>query len=306
MKVFITGATGYTGRVVAERLIAAGHEVQALARPHHNGTATAWSGPRWIWAGFDDAALLTQVARDVDAVVHIGASHDREQQRLDAVAINAFAAGLAGSGKTFISTSATPVYGDTGRTPRDEREPIDNPAPSRRWRIDHDRLVVDLAARAVRGVVIRPAYIYGRAGGWLAAQILRARETGQARYIGEGLNLTSTVHVEALAELYLLALENPEASGIYNAASDDLVRSRDAAELIARLYGDGIVAQHWPLDEARQQLGDLAELSCVESVIDSTRARAQLGWRPQALGLTTELAAGSYRHQALSRPGYDR
>ena len=32
MKVFLTGATGYIGQVVAERLVAAGHEVLGLAR----------------------------------------------------------------------------------------------------------------------------------------------------------------------------------------------------------------------------------------------------------------------------------
>jgi len=36
MKVFLTGATGYIGSVVAEKLLQKGHQVVALARSEHS------------------------------------------------------------------------------------------------------------------------------------------------------------------------------------------------------------------------------------------------------------------------------
>ena len=124
--------------------------------------------------------------------------------------------------------------------------------------------------------------------------ILRAQQTGVSRYIGEGLNLTSTIHVDALADLYLKAVINESAAGIYNAASDEVVCSRDTAHLISKYYGAGIKAMSWPIEEAREALGDLADLSLIECIVSSNRARSELSWYPVAQSLTSELASGSY------------
>jgi nucleoside-diphosphate-sugar epimerase len=220
-------------------------------------------------------------------------------QRLDRGVIDAIAAAFAGSGKVFVSTSAGPVYGDTAGMPRDEHEPIENPHPLRAWRVQHDRDVVALVDRGTRGVVLRPGLIYGRAGGWVAGLIRRAQQTRRARYIGEGTHRTSTVHVDALADLYLRAVTNESAAGIYNAGSDEVHRPADTAQLIAATFGPGIEAESWPVDEARVELGDLADLSTVECIISSNRARCELGWHPIAPSLTTEIASGSYRTSPL-------
>tara|TARA_A100001037_G_scaffold185730_1_gene166315 strand:- start:1583 stop:2503 length:921 start_codon:yes stop_codon:yes gene_type:complete len=305
MKVFMTGTTGHAGSAALEHFVQNGHEVYALVRPHHLATLPSREGVHWIGGDFADSEIVSETTRLADAAVHIGASHDEEQERLDALAIAAIADALDGSGKVFVSTSATPVYGDTGRTPRDEHEPIENPHPLRAWRARHDLQVVGFAERGIRGVVVRPGLIYGRAAGWLAGLIVRAQKTGISRYIGDGLNLTSTIHADALADLYLKAVTDESAHGIYNAASDEVVCSRDTAHLIADIYGPGIEAVSWPLEEAREALGELADLSCVECIVSSNRARAELGWHPIAPSVTTELASGSYRNAPLTPSSYD-
>jgi nucleoside-diphosphate-sugar epimerase len=300
MKIFLTGGTGYTGGVVLDRFLAEGHEVFALTRPHHLPGLAARERLHWIGGDFSEPEIIADAAAQVDAAVHIGASHDAEMERLDATAIGAIADALADSGKVFVSTSATPVYGDTGPTPRDEHEPIEHPHPLRAWRARHDLEVVGLAERGIRGVVVRPSYIYGRAGGLLAGLILRAQSTGRALYIGDGLNLNSTIHVDALADLYLRAVIDEAATGIYNAASDEVIRNRDIAEIIAACFGPGIEAVSWPVAEAHLELGELAELSVVECVVSADKARRELRWSPTALSLAAELAAGSYRTQPLA------
>jgi nucleoside-diphosphate-sugar epimerase len=294
MKVLMTGTTGHTGGVTLDRFVDEGHEVFALVRPHHIPNLPQRERVHWIPGDFADAEIIGETAAQTDAAVHIGASHDEDMERLDANAIGAIADAFDRSGKVFVSTSATPVYGDTGATPRDEHEPIENPHPLRAWRARHDLQVVALSERGIRGVVVRPGLIYGHAGGWLAGLILRAQQTGKALYIGEGRNLTSTVHVDALADLYLKAVTNEAAHGTYNAASDEVVCSMDTAQLIAAYYGPGIEAVSWPLEDAREELGDLADLSCVECVVSSNRARCELGWHPIALSVSSELTSGSY------------
>jgi len=297
MKIFLTGATGYTGSIVCQRLIAAGHAIRAIARR----IPPRPSGPiEWVQADFADGNAILQYVSTCDAAIHVGASHDKDMERLDGIVIRAIADAFSGTGRTFISTSATPVYGETGLIPRDEAEPILAPHPLRAWRAQHDRDVVALSARNIRSVVIRPGYIYGAAGGLLADMIRVARKTGHAEYIGAGQNVTSTVHIDALAELYVLALDNAVARGVYNAVSDEYVRAEDIAKAVAYGFGPGIEARSIPLEEARKRLGEYADLAVINCVASSLRARRDLNWIPSAPSLLGDLIGGSYQRQPLA------
>jgi nucleoside-diphosphate-sugar epimerase len=293
--VFLTGATGYTGGLTLKYLVEAGHSVVALARRPPNGDTDGADGVRWVTGDFSDRAVITACLAGVDGALHIGASHDAEMERLDKIVITAIGDAFAGSGRVFITTSATPVYGPTGPTPRDEHEPIENPHPLRAWRMRHDLEVAGLESRGVRGVVIRPGYIFGRAGGVLADVIRRAQKSGEATYVGDGETLSSTVHIDALSELYLLALANPIARGIYNAVSDEVIRSADIAKTVAAAFGPGITAKSWPIEDARRSLGELADLTNMTCVAHSLRARRELGWVASSRSLLGELVGGSYQ-----------
>ncbi|MBA4124136.1 MAG: NAD-dependent epimerase/dehydratase family protein [Acidobacteria bacterium] len=76
MKVFLTGATGYVGSVVAEKLLGKGHEVSGLAR---NEAAEAKLIERGITAftgDLTDAERLKRGAKEADAVIHTAFSHN--------------------------------------------------------------------------------------------------------------------------------------------------------------------------------------------------------------------------------------
>ncbi|KEQ51159.1 NAD-dependent epimerase/dehydratase family protein [Sphingobium chlorophenolicum] len=291
MKIFLTGATGYTGSVVLDHLLRAGHQVTAIARTIPDRTG---SGLDWVQGDFSEAEKISDLSAKADAVVHIGASHNDEMERLDKIVIDAVADALAGTGKVFVNTSATPIYGDTGMTPRDEHEPIENPHPLRAWRMRHDQQVVAMTERGFRTAILRPGYIYGRGAGILLSAINRARSSGVARFIGDGTGWSSTVHVDALSELYLLALANDKATGIYNAVSDEIVRNADIAQAIALKFGPGIIAESQPLEEARAVMGKLADLIVITCICSSQRARDDMGWLPNAPSVLSEIVGGSY------------
>jgi len=303
MRIFLTGATGYTGTVVLEHLLKAGHEVAALARQQRLADLAAQARLTWVAGDFAQPDLIHDQAKAADATVHIGAAHDvdnAEMERLDGLTIHAIGDALAGSGKAFINTSAAPVYGDTGPEPRDESEPVTAPLAGRLWRLRHDRETVAMTARGVRSVVIRPPNIYGRGGGVPRMQIQRAQASGKARVVGDGDRLASGIHVDALARLYLATLNQEAAQGVYNAASDEVVRSIDVAQVIAEHFGPGIKVETWPFEVARQTLGVMAEIAVVNCVISADRARRELGWSPASPSFMGDLVVGSYR--ALRRP----
>ena len=295
MKVLMTGCTGHAGNHALNHFVNNGHEVHALVRSHHIPNLEERENVKWVAGGFADTEIISETADECDAVVHIGASHDEEMEKLDTNFILAVEEAFKDTGKVFVTTSASVVYNDTKGVPRDEREPIENPHPLRAWRARHDLQVVAMSENGIRGASVRPGLIYGHAGGWLTGLIFRARESGKSLHIGEGTNLVSTIHVDPLSDLYLKIVTNESAQGIYNAASDEVTCSKDYATLIADYFGPGIEVVHWPLEEAREALGELADLSCIECIITSDRARSELGWLPIAPSVATELSRGTYR-----------
>jgi uncharacterized protein YbjT (DUF2867 family) len=73
-KVFISGGTGYIGRALVERLIAAGHRVSVLARPGSEGKVV--SGAETIPGNALDWASFAEHVEGCDTFVHLtGVGH---------------------------------------------------------------------------------------------------------------------------------------------------------------------------------------------------------------------------------------
>lgn len=85
-RIAVTGATGFVGRHVAERLREAGFEVRALVRRDAPGLAAA--GIALVPGTLDDEASLRTLVQGTDAVIHVaGVIHARD--RAGFMAINA-------------------------------------------------------------------------------------------------------------------------------------------------------------------------------------------------------------------------
>jgi nucleoside-diphosphate-sugar epimerase len=71
MNVLVTGASGFLGSHVAERLSAAGHHVRALVRPASNvDFLQTLPGLEFVTGAVDDPASLREAVAGVDGVVH--------------------------------------------------------------------------------------------------------------------------------------------------------------------------------------------------------------------------------------------
>ena len=105
MKVFVTGATGYIGGSVAERLVGSGHEVLGLVRSEEKARLLKERGIHPILGTFDDAEILTNAAHAAEAVIHV-ASADHPD------AVKTLVAALERSGKLLIHTSGSSIVAD--------------------------------------------------------------------------------------------------------------------------------------------------------------------------------------------------
>src|SRR5689334_23448044 len=130
MRVFLAGATGYIGRVVAERLQAAGHEVAGLARTDAAAAKLSAAGIRPERGDLGDPLSIGRAAAGADGVIDLATT---SEAGTDGPAVDAILDALAGSGNPFIYTSGIWSYGDTKGKVVDESTPPD-PIELVRWR----------------------------------------------------------------------------------------------------------------------------------------------------------------------------
>jgi nucleoside-diphosphate-sugar epimerase len=290
MRIFLTSATGYIGSAVADRIRAAGHQLTALARSDESAAELQSKGIQPVRGDFSDPKRVASAARAADGVINLATTFD---PKIDVPAIDAILDALAGSNKPFIDTSGIWVHGDTGAKVVDETSPL-NAAEVVGWRPNTEKKVLDGAKRGIRSVVIRPAIAYGRAGGIPAGFVESARTEGAARHVGTGKNRWPLVHVDDLADLYLLALEKAPPGTLLLGVSD---QSRTVSELAAaasRGAGAGGRTVATPLDEARKKMGPYADALALDQQASGRRAQDLLGWKPRRPDALEELERGSY------------
>jgi len=288
MHFFLTGATGYIGSAVARALLAEGHTVTGLARSEESASKLTAAGIQPHAGNLGEPASIAAAANRSDGVIHAAMEWGPDAAQRDGAAVNAVLDALAGTGKALIYTSGVWVYGSTGGRVAGESAPLRPPAIVA-WRPAVERRVLDAVERKVRAIVIRPAYVYGRGGGLVAGMVGEAREKGVVRCVGDGENHMSFVHVDDLANLCLRALHQAAPGDVFVAAAGPAFRARDVAEAASRAGGAEGRVQLWPIEEARKELGPLADALALDQKIGSTKAGRVLGWIPKSPSVLEDL-----------------
>jgi nucleoside-diphosphate-sugar epimerase len=289
MRVFLTGATGYIGAFVARELKRHGHDVVGLARSAAAADALRRAGVHAVPGDLEDQAALRDLVLDAEAVVHCAAAAGPRMADIDAGALDAMLAALDSRHQAFVYTSGVWVYGNRGDAVVGEDAPL-APTPLVAWRPAHEQRVLGFAGHHVRTVVIRPAIVYGEGGGIVAGMIEQAR-TGTLQIVGDGTNRWSCVRVDALAELYVRALERAARGATYTAARGAAVPYVEIARAAARAAGGDGSVEHLPLEDARAALGLYADALALDLQVSSERAARELGWEPHRPTVLEDLSA---------------
>jgi nucleoside-diphosphate-sugar epimerase len=285
MALFLTGAAGFVGGTVGRRLLAAGYAVRGLVRDSARAEQLRALGIEPVVGTLEDSDLLIREAQNSEGVINT-ADSDHES------AIAALIEGLRGSDKPLLHTSGSSVIGDDalGNVLSESIFDEDTPLvvePVKQPRREIELRVLAAANEGIRSVVVCPSNIYGSGTGLHQRSVQipylvdQAKKSGIVRIVGKGINRWSNVHVEDVAELYLLILQKAPAGSYYFVENGE-TSFAEIGNSIARRLKLGAV-QSWTVEEASECWGKLhAHYTFgTNSRVRAKRAREELNWTPR-------------------------
>ena len=238
MRVLVTGATGLVGGAVVKELLAHGHAVRALVRSDSDLTHVSQPGIELARGDVLDRPSVVQALEGIQGVVHsAGLARIGGVDRARLFAVNAggvevvLTAALEAGVQRAVLTSSTSVLGGS-KVPRVADEETTSSAETLGFdyfvsKLRGEEVGLDLAARGLPLVVVRPAFVLGPGDLYdsSAATVLALARRSIPAYVQGGASFcdvrdVARGHVEALhrgtpGETYIL--------GGHNLTMDELV-----------------------------------------------------------------------------------
>ena len=212
MRVLVTGASGFIGLALVERLAARGDRVRALVRPTSRTAELVRLGVELVEGSLADPASLVPAVDGCDLVVHLAgavkALRTGDLFRVNAEGTRNVALACAGRSPpprlVYVSSlaAAGPSTGDRPRTEEDPLAPVSLYGESKLAGEDAVRAV----SHQVEASVVRPPVVYGPRDRELVPPLIRMARVGVVPRTG-GEKRYSIVHVSDLCDAILLVAE---------------------------------------------------------------------------------------------------
>jgi nucleoside-diphosphate-sugar epimerase len=273
MRIFLTGGSGYIGLATIAEAVRRGHVVEALARSEQSAQAVANVGAIAVRGSLTDLDVLNHAAARAEAVIHLAQA---TSAAMDLAAAAAMQDGV-GAG-TYVHTGGSWVYGDTDGV-QDETAPW-NPPSVVAWRKSVEDAVLARVADGARPVIVQPGLLYGGDNRLIDHFFITpGKLSGAVPYIGDGANRWALVHVDDVVTLYLAALSAKPGS-VYIGVGEGYPTMKQVAEAAARGAGLDGKTVSITLEQARAQMGPVADAFALDQRLTSAKAYRELGWAP--------------------------
>jgi nucleoside-diphosphate-sugar epimerase len=292
MRIFITGVSGYAGYYAAIRLAAAGHDVTGLVRnPDHPRLDVLRTHEIALAVGdVSKPETYRELLAQSQVIIHTMLDKKAPLQT-DRSLFAAIAAlpETPGSRRRFIYTTGCSIFGKLPVRIMDETtEP--NPKHFLAFRRDLEKEALALTNAGV--VVVRPGFMYGNDGfNSQATDWFEMGDSGAGIYRGDRTKSWSWIHIDDLAEAFLLVTEADRSidGELFNLADDRQPLCVDVMRHCVAAGGyTGEISFEGPLEGNNTSTWfDQNEL------MTSAKARRVLGWEPRHAGIIEDIP-GAY------------
>ncbi|WP_051790859.1 NAD-dependent epimerase/dehydratase family protein [Amycolatopsis jejuensis] len=304
-RAMVIGATGYVGSRLAQTFLGRGYQVAGLARSEQSAAVLRSRGIEPVPGDLTDPGALGALLQPYDviafsAMMPFVAEHETVGAILSALG-SATRTFVFMSGTGVVSVPATEGQWNEDAFAEDDPYPYD-PLPNRGERLPTEQLVRAAADGGLRTFVVRPPLIWGHAGSVQVPQFFNSvLRTGEACYLGAGLNLYSNAHVDDVAEVAALAVERGTPGALYHVVSGE-ANFRTIAEAVARVTNTRTRSVDY--QTALEIWGErwVSIGLAVNSRTRAPRTRADLGWMPAYPDLVDEIVNGSYAELWATEP----
>ncbi len=226
----VTGATGFIGSHLAQRLVEEGRQVRCLVRHSSDTSLLDRLDVELAVGDLTSARSLVRATEGCRYVFHCGAlvsdwaTAEEIANINDRGTRNLLEASVAASVKRFIHFSTTDVYGYPGTAGVEETHTATRFA---NW-YAHTKLAAEAQVHrteklhALDAVILRPATVYGPRSNDVIGEIARAMRQGNMLLVDRGRAVAGLCYVDNLMDAAALALRHDAAPGHAFNVSDGL------------------------------------------------------------------------------------
>lgn len=257
-KVLITGAGGFIGSHLTERLVSLGADVKAFVRYNSRNDQGALEFLPFevkekveiIMGDLRDSEAIREAMRDIDTVFHLGALiaipysyiHPREVIETNVIGtLNVLNAAKSFNTKKVIHTSTSEVYGTAQYVPIDEKHPLQGQSPYSASKIGADKIAESYyRSYNLPIATIRPFNTYGprQSARAVIPTIISQALKKDTIYLGSLHPLRDLTYVEDTVDGFIKTAVSEKAIGeVINIGSNFEISIGDLAEKILSLIG---------------------------------------------------------------------
>jgi nucleoside-diphosphate-sugar epimerase len=303
---FVTGGSGFVGGRLVRRLGADGWSVRALARSDRSAAAVEEAGAEAVRGDLQDVDAMRAGAEGRDVFFHAAAFVEEWGSRADFERGNvegtrrALEAARAARVRRFVHVGTeAAILAGRPLVNADETAPLrpDSKALYSATKAQAEKLVLE--ADGIETVVVRPRLVWGPGDTTVLPGLVEAVRSKKFSWIGGGGHLTSTTHVDNAVEGLVLGAERGRPGEAYFVTDGEPVVFREFVTALLATQGVEPPDRNAP----RALVGALAAgaegawrllplrgappvtrlavwLSSLETTIDISKARDELGYEP--------------------------
>jgi NAD dependent epimerase/dehydratase len=294
--VLVTGAGGFIGSNLTERLVELGANTKAFVRYNSRNDwgllellpKETLNQTEVIMGDLKDADAVLHAAEDVDIIFHLGALiaipysylHPRETIGTNILGtLNVLTSAKENGTEKVVHTSTSEVYGTARYVPIDENHPLQGQSPYSASKIGADKIAESFYRSFELPVaIIRPFNTYGprQSARAVIPTIITQALTKEKIFLGSVHPTRDYTYVKDVVEGFIKVAESPKSVGeVINIGSNFEISIGDLANQIISLTGKTAEIITDPV-RVRPQDSEVERLWC-----DNTKAKNILKWEPK-------------------------